>query len=279
MQSGTSVIALHELDRLREDCRLVRERDAGVDVEHLRARLDLRERVGDDGLVVARRHLLGELLAARRIDPLADDHERPVEADHDLLRRAREPRLGHYESLPSARTRRSSTSSGYAALEPGRLLRDLLVELVAALARLPAPLGEVRVRADQAGAHRGARRSPPGSARELGARRRPALLRGDLGGDVAPPDDGQLRQRGLSPRSAAATGRGRRIRSVAPRTRGRCARLPPVRARAGRRRPSARGRAGACSCRSTAAGARDGGRARGRGYTIASKCRARKSVR
>ena len=39
---------LHQLDAFGEDARLVGERDAGVDVEHLRARLDLRHRVGDD---------------------------------------------------------------------------------------------------------------------------------------------------------------------------------------------------------------------------------------
>ena len=64
---------LHELDRLGQDARLVGERDAGVDVEHLRAGLDLGQRVGLDLAVVADRHLGGELLAAGRIDALADD--------------------------------------------------------------------------------------------------------------------------------------------------------------------------------------------------------------
>ena len=39
---------LHQLDAFGEDARLVGERNAGVDVEHLRARLDLSQRVGDD---------------------------------------------------------------------------------------------------------------------------------------------------------------------------------------------------------------------------------------
>ena len=86
---------LHELDRLREDGGLVRERDAGVDVEHLRTGLDLRDRVRDDRLEVPRRHLLRELLAPGRVDPLADDHERTREADDDLPRGARENGVGH----------------------------------------------------------------------------------------------------------------------------------------------------------------------------------------
>ena len=38
-----------------------------------------------DGREVAGRHLGRELLAAGRVDALADDAERPVEADDDLL--------------------------------------------------------------------------------------------------------------------------------------------------------------------------------------------------
>ena len=74
---------LHELDRVAQDGRLVGERDAGVDVEHLGAGLHLRDRVRDHGLEVAVLHLLGQLLAAGRVDALADDHERAVEPDHD----------------------------------------------------------------------------------------------------------------------------------------------------------------------------------------------------
>ena len=94
---------LDELDRLAQDARLVCERNAGVDVEHLRAGLDLRDRVGDDGLEIAVLHLLGKLLAAGRVDALADDHERAIEADHDLLRRRGKHGLCHAALLFSAR--------------------------------------------------------------------------------------------------------------------------------------------------------------------------------
>ena len=45
---------LHELDGLGQDRGLVRQRDAGVHVEHVRARRHLRVRVGDDGGEVPR---------------------------------------------------------------------------------------------------------------------------------------------------------------------------------------------------------------------------------
>ncbi len=101
---------LHELDRVREDRGLVRERDAGVDVEHLGAGLDLRDRIGHHGVEVAGTHLLGELRAAGGVDPLPDDHERPVEADHHLARRRGQHRLAHSCSFPFVRTRRSRSS-------------------------------------------------------------------------------------------------------------------------------------------------------------------------
>ena len=50
MDSGTSVIDCTSCDRVAQDRRLVGERDAGVDVEHVRAGRDLRERVGDHRL-------------------------------------------------------------------------------------------------------------------------------------------------------------------------------------------------------------------------------------
>ena len=79
--------ALDELDGPGQDGRLVGQRDAGVDVEHVGAGLDLGEHVALDPAEVAGLHLLGQELAAGRVDPLADDHERAVEADDDLARR------------------------------------------------------------------------------------------------------------------------------------------------------------------------------------------------
>ena len=78
---------LHDLHGLRQDRGLVGEWDARVDIEHVRAGLHLRERVGDDPRIIARRHLGGEDLAAGRVDALTDDDERAVEADDDLFGR------------------------------------------------------------------------------------------------------------------------------------------------------------------------------------------------
>ncbi len=86
---------LHQLHGLGEDARLVRERNAGVDVQHVRAGRDLRERIGLDLAVVARRHLRRQPFASGRIDPLADDAERLLEADHDLLGGGADHRVGH----------------------------------------------------------------------------------------------------------------------------------------------------------------------------------------
>jgi hypothetical protein len=77
---------LHELDRLGQDLGLVGERNAGVDVQHVGAGRDLRQGIRFDRREIAGRHLGRELLAAGRIDPLADDAERSLEADHDFLR-------------------------------------------------------------------------------------------------------------------------------------------------------------------------------------------------
>ncbi len=86
---------LHELHGAREYCRLVGERYAGVDIQHVRAGLHLRPRIRFDAAEVARGHLGGEDLTARRIDALADDYEGPIEADDDLLRGGTDDRIGH----------------------------------------------------------------------------------------------------------------------------------------------------------------------------------------
>ena len=59
-----------------EQLGLVDQRDAGVDVEHVGAGRDLDLGVGHHGREVAALELLGELLAPRRVDALADDAER-----------------------------------------------------------------------------------------------------------------------------------------------------------------------------------------------------------
>ena len=104
---------LDELDRLGQDRRLVGQRDAGVDVEHVRAGLDLGDRVALDPREVAGLHLLREELAAGRVDALADDHERLVVADDDLAGRGADDGPGHASGPcpgsrrgPAARPRR-----------------------------------------------------------------------------------------------------------------------------------------------------------------------------
>jgi hypothetical protein len=59
--------------------------DSGTSVEHMGAGRDLGQGVGLDRGVVAGRHLGGQALAAGRIDTLADDAERAVEADRHLF--------------------------------------------------------------------------------------------------------------------------------------------------------------------------------------------------
>ena len=86
---------LHQLDAFGQDRRLVDQRDAGIDVEHLRAGLDLRHRIGDDAAVIAARHLLRQQLAPGRVDALADHDEALVETDHDLLLFRSDYSLGH----------------------------------------------------------------------------------------------------------------------------------------------------------------------------------------
>ena len=70
---------LHELHRARQQGGLVGEGDAGVHVQHVGARLHLRQRVGLDAGEVVRRHLRREHLAAGGVDALANDDERAFE--------------------------------------------------------------------------------------------------------------------------------------------------------------------------------------------------------
>jgi hypothetical protein len=90
--------ALHELDGAGEQRRLVGQRDARVDVEHVGPGLDLGDRIGLDPAEVARLHLGGEQLAAGRVDAFADHHERSVEADHDFGGRGTHHGGGHVVS-------------------------------------------------------------------------------------------------------------------------------------------------------------------------------------
>ena len=146
---------LDELDGLGQDRRLVGQRDAGVDVEHVRAGLDLGERVALDPAEVAGLHLLGQQLAAGRVDALADDDERPVEADDDLARR-RVDRRSRVTRCSSSRlvgaTRRSSTSS----CRPPRAVRP---------PRRPRPRGRRRRSAARGAIPRGTSSVPISPAR------------------------------------------------------------------------------------------------------------------
>ena len=275
---------LHELDRLPQDRGLVGERDAGVDVEHLRARLDLRDRVGDDGVEVAGLHLLGQHLAAGRVDALADDDERAVEPDHDLLRGRGEDGLGHAgSSSPLARTSRASRSSVYSLSSRAAAAATSASRSSPHGRALAAPLLEVRVGADQAGPHRGRVDRLLEALGQLRAGGAAPLARGHLRRDRAPGDHRQLRHAARRSRRRTATSDGLRARRSpcgAPRTR-------------------ARGSAAAASARCTQVGVVGLGEVdealvvaehqrqqlrvhvelERRARSSASKCRARKSVR
>ena len=232
---------------LGQDRRLVGQRDAGVDVEHVGAGLDLGEHVALDAAEVAGVHLLGQQLAAGRVDALADDHERPVEADDDLAGRRADDGVGHVAEISDvvaggragppatppdwissarwcfvyAASRRSASASTSASRSSphGRwvLRHSLDVVVVVALA------GPVRGLVDG----------------DLEARveddlaRAAAVLGDDLGRDVAPPDDRQHGRhvRRLLRRRGGWTGRARRSRSTGARRRGRAGRRRPGRAR------------------------------------------------
>ena len=89
MQRGTSVSDWTSSIVPGQDRGLVGEWDARVHVEHVRARLDLGDRVRHHGVEHTGGHLLRELGSPGRVDPLADDHEGSVAADDHLARRRR----------------------------------------------------------------------------------------------------------------------------------------------------------------------------------------------
>ncbi len=76
MHSGRSISRLHDLERLLQQRRLglvgIDRGDAGIDVEDMGARGHLGESVLDHRFEIAGLHLGRKLLAARRIDALAD---------------------------------------------------------------------------------------------------------------------------------------------------------------------------------------------------------------
>ncbi len=90
---------LHELHGLGEYRRLIGQRDAGVDIEHLGTRGNLRPRVGFDPAEVSRSHFRRQDLAPGRIDALADHDERALEADDDFAGCGADDGVGHEASL------------------------------------------------------------------------------------------------------------------------------------------------------------------------------------
>ena len=95
MDSGHVGDRLHQLDGARENRRLIGQRNARIHVEHVGAGLDLGARIRLDAGEIAGRHLGGEDLAPGRIDALADDDERPIEADDDFLGGGTDDGVGH----------------------------------------------------------------------------------------------------------------------------------------------------------------------------------------
>ena len=86
---------LDQLDGPGQQGGLVGQRDAGVDVQHQCACLDLGDGIRLHPAEVASLHLLGEKPAASGVDPLADHDERPSEADCHFTRGGTEDRVGH----------------------------------------------------------------------------------------------------------------------------------------------------------------------------------------
>ena len=111
MESGRSTKRLHELDAIGEDLGLVGKRHARVDVEHVRAGRDLGQRVPLHPRIVARRQLRHQQLAAGGIDPLADDAEGLVEADHHLPGGGTDDGSGHGASQLSPAAAAASMKS------------------------------------------------------------------------------------------------------------------------------------------------------------------------
>ena len=169
-------------------------------------------------------HLLGEQLAAGRVDPLADDDERLVEADDDLAAGRGDDGPGHSPApraaaTPPAATRAASSCLAVGRLEPAGLVVRLGLEVVAARLLGLAPLRDVVVHRPLAGLDRGLVDGDLEARVEDDLARPAAVLGDDLGGDVAPPDDGQRarpsggpgggRRRSAVERAAASRRRGR----------------------------------------------------------------------
>ena len=81
---------------------------------------DLGQRVALDGREVAGRHLGRELLAPGRVDALADDAERPLEADDDGLRRRADRRSRSCLFLPALPARHVDGARASPACRPAR---------------------------------------------------------------------------------------------------------------------------------------------------------------
>ena len=77
---------LHQPHRPGEQIRLVRQRHAHVDVEHMSAHRDLILHILDHLGQITRPQRLRERLTAGRIDPLPDDAKGLVGPDQDLPR-------------------------------------------------------------------------------------------------------------------------------------------------------------------------------------------------
>ncbi len=201
--------------------RLVGQRDAGIDVEHVRAGFDLGDRIGFDPAEVAVLHLLGQQLAPGRIDSFADHHEGAFEADHHLPCRRADNGVGHavllfvgfvfveflecgkdlavddctrhHIGLPAAVVGEQAESIA-AVLVFDRIGRRLRggAEISVDRPALSPPLGDFFVGRVDLGLALGAIDGPLELAAEHHLMPVAALLGVDLGRDVAPVDDDQF---------------------------------------------------------------------------------------
>ena len=83
-RQGNISDGLHQLDRAGQQGRLIRQGDAGVDIKHVRPRLDLCQGIGNHPAVIASDHLGGQNFSPSRVDALTNDNEGPVKTDHHL---------------------------------------------------------------------------------------------------------------------------------------------------------------------------------------------------
>ena len=86
---------MDELDGFREDCRFVCQWNAGINIQHVRTGGNLGQGISLYSTKVSCSHFSSEDFPTSRVDPFADDDERPLEADDDFLGVRTDYSIGH----------------------------------------------------------------------------------------------------------------------------------------------------------------------------------------